>query len=41
MFAVVDDGGVRFIWLVEIGRNQGGDDTLFFSAQRIFGSLIE
>jgi hypothetical protein len=39
--AGVDNGDDRFIWRVKIGKNQGNDDTVCFSASRIFGSLIE
>jgi hypothetical protein len=41
MFSVIGDGEVRFICLAKIGRNQGNNDTLYFSARRIFGNPME
>jgi hypothetical protein len=40
-FPVAGGGECRFIRLVNIGRNHGGDDCLWVSAWEIFGSLIE
>jgi hypothetical protein len=40
-FAVANSRECHFIRLVNIGRNQGGNDQLWISAWDIFGSLIE
>jgi hypothetical protein len=40
-FAVASGRECRFIRLVDIGRNHGGNDCLHVSAWEIFGSLIE
>jgi hypothetical protein len=40
-FAVAAGGECRFIRLVNIGKNQTGDDCLCISAWEIFGSLVE
>jgi hypothetical protein len=40
-FAVAGGGECRFIRLVNIGRNQQGDDGLNISAWEIFGNLIK
>jgi hypothetical protein len=39
--AVAGGEKCRFIRLVQIGRNHFGDDRLFISAWKIFGSLFE
>jgi hypothetical protein len=40
-FAVAEGDPCRFIRLVQIGRNQSGDDRLWIEAWEIFGTLIE
>jgi hypothetical protein len=40
-FVVPDDGENRSIWLVNINSNHSGDDSLYSSPLKIFGSLIE
>jgi hypothetical protein len=40
-FAVAGDRECRFIRLVNIGKNHGGDDGICSSAWEIFGSLVE
>jgi hypothetical protein len=40
-FPVAPGDACRFIKLVQIGRNQSGDDRLWIEAWEIFGTLIE
>jgi hypothetical protein len=40
-FTVAGGGECRFIRLVNIGRNHGGNDAIYISAWEIFGNLIK